>query len=163
MIKILLSIFIFMCTLSYPCALTVDNLYGDVGATTSYAENLLLYALNRDSDFLEKDYVIYRSQQYVYQIVWADELIYNGTSVTGNNVQIVSYERDDSMNYSYSYSTDSSYTLSNVNYLVTSNVPNLGIISSTYMTLEHEENQKNMMIMLTSCAIGLMIIRIRRE
>lgn len=162
MTKFIIAVLVFMSTLSYPRALTVSGLYGDVGATTSYAENLIMYALSHDNNFLEKDYVIYRSEQYVYQIVWG-ELNYNNDTVTGENVQYATYSRNNSTNYEYSYGTDESFNLSNINYLVTSNISTLGVMSSTFLGLEHEKDQRNMMIMCTSALLAILILKLRKE
>lgn len=162
MYKILISVLVFFTCLLNPKALTINGLYGDMGSTSSNTENLLLYAKNLDSNFIEKDYVIFRNEQYSYYIVWGD-LTFNGSSVTGSDVDYIRYVRDNSMLYSYDVGVDQTFTLSNINYLVTSNVNGLGIASPIFETMEHEANVIKLAVFSTACVLGLFILKLGKE
>lgn len=162
--KILTSIFIFMCTLSYPRALSFNGLYNDMSATATQTENLLNYATNLDSDFFEKDFVIFRDSQNSYYIVWGD-LVYSNNSVTGGEIDYIRYYRPDgTMNtYTYKVGSDNTFTLSNINYLVTSNIDGLGISSPTYNSYYYEHKSMMLSIFMSSCLSGIFILKLTRK
>lgn len=163
MLKILTSIFIFMCTLSYPRALSFNGLYNDMSATATQTENLLNYAINQDSDFLEKDFVIFRDSQNSYYIVWGD-LAYSNNSVTGGEIDYIRYYRPDGQTvFTYLVGNDTSFTLSNINYLVTSNIDGLGISSPTFNTMHYEYKSMMLSIFITSCLSGIFILKLTRK
>lgn len=160
--KLILSFLVFMSCLINPKALTIDKLYGDLSSTSSNTENLLLYAQNLDEGFFEKDYVIFRAAQYDFYIVWGD-LEFSNNKVTGTDIQYVRYVRSDSMIYSYQTGSDSTFTLSNVNYLVTSNVNGLGISSPVYNTMLYEYHIKLLSLFSTALILGVFVLKLRKE
>lgn len=162
--KIILSLFTILFCFNYPMALTITGLYGDVGANSTQTENLLRYAMNQDSNFMEKDYVIFRDSQNSYYIVWGD-LLYSSSSVTGSDVLFIRYYRPDGTTSSYTYQigSDNFFTLSNINSLVTSNIDGLGISSPTFNQLEYQNDMIILSIFTTACVLAVSIIMIRRN
>lgn len=159
--KLMISMLVFFTCMLDPKALTINSLYGDMSSTSSNTENLLLYAKNLDENFIEKDYVIFRNEQYSYYIVWGD-LTYNGSSVVGSDVDYVRYLRSDSMVYSYSIGKEADFTLLNINYLVTSNITGLGIASPVYETMQHEKDIKDLAVISAALLMTLFIFNQRK-
>lgn len=144
--------------------MSINGLYNDMSATATQTENLLNYAINQDSNFLEKDYVIFRDSQNSYYIVWGD-LLYSSSSVTGTDVLFIRYYRPDGTTNTYTYQvgSDNSFTLSNINYLVTSNIDGLGISSPTYNTYHYEHKSMILSIFMTACLSGIFILKLTRK
>lgn len=161
--KIILSLFTILFCFNYPMALTINGLYIDMSATSTQTENLLNYAINQDSNFMEKDYVIFRDSQNSYYIVWGD-LDYSNSIVSGGEIKFIRYYRPDGQTVStYLVGSDTSFRLSNINYLVTSNIVGLGISSPTFNQLEYQNDMIILSIFTTACVLAVSIIMIRRN
>lgn len=159
--KILLMLLTLCSLVINPQALSFSGLYSDIASGNSTAENLLLYAYNLDPNIVNQEYVIFCPERYNYYLVWGD-LTLNGTDISGTDIQFVSYIRDDSMIYSYSYGTDTTFSLTGINYLVTSNLP-VGIGSPIYVDFVYQKNMINLAIFSVACVSGLFILILRKE
>ncbi len=135
--------------------------YNDVSATSSTAQNLIYKAVNYDS-FENSDFIIFQNEQYSYYIVWGD-LKYNGSSVTGSNVEYIQYFRSGSgfdYQYYYQYSTDTQFSLS-VNNEVVTNIDGLGFVSPQYREFDYQNNSIRLLIFICACAGAVMILTFR--
>lgn len=65
------------------------------------------------------DYVLFRSGQYTYRLVYADEMVLSGQTFTSGNASYVSY---DTRYYTYTTGTEGSFTLRAGDVLVYSNL-----------------------------------------
>lgn len=161
--KIILSLFTILFCFNYPMALTITGLYGDVGANSTQTENLLLYAKNQDSEFLEKDFVVFRDSQNSYYIVWG-HLDYANNAVTGDDVKFIRYYRPDNINsYTYQVGEDDSFILTNIKFLLTSNINGLGISSPTFNDFEYQNDMIILSIFTTACVLAVSFIMFRRN
>lgn len=142
LLKIILCFLIICSVFVIPSFALSTSTYADLASNNSTGQNLLNLALNHDS-FENKDFVIFQNGQYSYYIVWGD-LNYNGSYVTGSEVEYISYIRTGSVSnyvYTYTYGTDTSFSLS-VADLTVSNIDGLGFISPTYEEHESRRYQK---------------------
>ena len=137
--------------------------YTDVVGTSTQAVNLLNYAMNFDS-FRFSDYVIFCDEQYSYYIVWGKDFSYTDSTVVGNEVEYVRYYRSGSTtSYSYIYDTGTwdSFSLT-YDYLVTSNLNEVGVVSPTYVTYEYEFNITLLFVLAVSILFAMMLRGFRK-
>lgn len=73
-------------------------------------------------------YVLFRSGQYSYRLVYADDLVYESGSFTSASADFISY---DSRDYSWSSGSEGSFHLSASDYLVYSDLSNYPQLDST--------------------------------
>lgn len=142
--------------------LTVNSTYSDVASTSTQAVNLVNYAMSYD-DFISADYVVFCNEQNSYYIVWGD-LSYNGTSVSGSDVQFLRYYRTGSgtqYQYIYQYGTDSSFKLT-PSHMCTSNIPNFGFSSSTYQEYKNHYDTNCFFVFICSVLFVILIQQLRR-
>lgn len=143
-------------------ALTVNSTYSDVTSTSTQAVNLVNFAMSYD-DFINADYVVFCDAQYSYYIVWG-ELSYNGTTVSGSDVQYLRYYRfgsGTSYQYTYEYGTDSTFSLTPF-HMCTSNIKNFGFSSSTYQDYKYMYNGTCFMVFVGSILFVILISQLRR-
>lgn len=143
-------------------ALTVSDTYSDVASTSSQAVNLVNYAMSYD-DFINSDFVVFCDEQYSYYIVWSDELSYDGSTVTGTDIQYIHYYRSGSSgsySYSYQYGTDTSFGLSS-SYVCTSNIDDFGFKSAVFEEYYEQYELKWFLILIGSFLFVLMISALR--
>lgn len=143
-------------------ALTVNTTYSDVTSTSTQAVNLVNFAMSYD-DFISSDYVVFCDAQYSYYIVWGD-LSYNGTSVSGSDVQYLRYYRSGSgtsYSYTYDYGTDSDFKLT-PSHMCTSNIRNFGFSSSTYQEYKHYYDYNCFIVFVCSILFVILIQQLRR-
>lgn len=141
-----------------------SSTYADLSATSSQSQNLISYAMNYDS-FLYSDYVIYQSAQYSYYIVWADKLEFKNGTVTGDNIEYISYIRSGSgydYQYNYDYGTDDSFSLS-VNHMTISNINGLGFKSEYYNSFLDSHYNKYFIIFVLAGIFVLVLTSLRRH
>ena len=157
----LISLFV-SCTCFSSAALTFNSTYSDVTSTSSQAVNLVNFAMSYD-DFVSSEYVVFCNEQYSYYIVWGD-LSYNGTTVSGSDVQYLRYYRDGSgtsYQYTYQYGTDSSFNLT-PSHICTSNIRNFGFSSSTYQEYKHYYDYSCFIVFVGSVLLVFLISELRR-
>lgn len=116
---------------SFSFAFTTST-YSDLAQSSTQSNNLISVASNY-LFFSDSEFVVAQIGPYEYRIFWGD-LKYNGTSVTGNNVNYIQYIREGSgYDYQWYYRTGTDSTLSlSVNHLVVSNISQLGSRSALY-------------------------------
>lgn len=162
-ILFLCLIFMFISCISFSsAALTVNSTYSDVTSTSSQAVNLVNFAMSYDS-FIDSDYVVFCNEQYSYYIVWGD-LSYDGTAVTGNDIEFLRYYRSGSTGsyaYSYDYGTDSTFNLT-PGHMCTSNIRNFGFSSSTYHEYKHYYDYSCFIVFVGSILFVILISQLRR-
>lgn len=150
------------CTCFSSAALTVNSTYSDVTSTSSQAVNLVNFAMSYE-DFITSDYVVFCNEQNSYYIVWG-ELSYNGTTVSGSEVQYLRYYRAGSgvsYQYTYQYGTDTSFKLT-PSHMCTSNIKNFGFSSSTYQDYKYMYNGTCFMVFVGSVLFVVLISHLRR-
>lgn len=148
--RLILSFILIFSVFVVPCsALTVNETYSDLPYNNSNASNLITYAMNYDS-FINSKFVIFRSSQYEYYIVWGN-LRTSGNSVVSNGpIEFIRYYRlSDNYNseYKYQYGTDTEFLLNSDN-VNTSNIDGYGFKSPTFSTLKYEYDTLNIFIFL---------------
>ena len=161
-IKILICSF-FICSIFCINAFALSSsTYGDLSQSSTQVQNLVSYAYNYKS-FKHSDFVVFQDAQYSYRIVWADKIEINNNRVSASDVEMISYVRTGTTgsNYTYTYSTDSSLSLT-VNNLVVSNVHGLGSASSMYEQFISQYQTKILLIFITAFACVLVFLAFRR-
>lgn len=122
----LVVVFLFVFGIS-SFALTA-NTYGGVTPSTSTADTLIQQAMSYDT-FYHSDYVVFRSSQYLYYIVWGDDFEVSNGRITSSDVEYISYNRysngDNTYYYEYRYGTDSSLNVT-VDETIVSNIQVVG-------------------------------------
>ena len=156
---VVFSIFVLPCS-----ALSINNTYSDLPYNNSICNNLITYAMNYDS-FLNSDFVVFRSSQYDYYIVWGN-LRTSGSSVISDSlVEYIHYFRDGDIynsEYKYQYGTDSDFLL-NSDSVNTSNIDGYGFKSPIFSTFEYENNVLNFFIFILGFLFILVLVRLRRS
>lgn len=144
-------------------ALTVSDTYSDVASTSTNSNNLINMAIKYKS-FNESKFVIFCDQQNSYYIVWSKDLSYNGSKVTGTNIEYVRYYRTGttSSTYVYDYGTDISFSLTADN-LCTSNLENFGMASATYEQYKSDAEKLGLLILIGSFLFVMMLIGLRSK
>lgn len=141
---VVITVFLFTVSAS---ALSATS-YGDLPSTSSQVTNLINYAMSFD-DFITSDYVCFRDSQYSYYLVWSDDITWQGSTISADDIKYVRYFRNNNYDeWQYGYGSDTSFTFSTA-YLVTSNVQGLGSTSSVFETYYHQHNIMLLFILLT--------------
>lgn len=159
--SIVLSLFV-SCLSFSSAALTVNSTYSDVSSTSTQAINLVNFAMSYD-DFISSEYVVFCNEQNSYYIVWGD-LSYNGSSVSGSDIQYLRYYRTGSgtsYQYTYEYGTDNSFNLT-PSHMCTSNIRNFGFSSSTYQEFKYYYEFNCFIVFIGSILFVILISQLRR-
>lgn len=142
------------CTFCNLCFAYSADTYADLAQSSTQANNLISYASNYDN-FEWSDFVVAQIGQYEYRIFWGD-LKYNGSSVSGSNVEYIQYVREGS-NYDYSYvyryGTDNTLSLG-IDNLVVSNIDECGSRSALYEEFSYYDN----MIIFAIFGLAMLIV-----
>lgn len=160
-IKIAVVAVLMLCVLSVNSFAFSGSTYGDMASTSTNTQNLINFAINCDS-FKNSDFVVFQSAQYSYYIMWGD-LDYNGSSVTGSQVEYVQYVREGSgydYAYQYNYGTEQTFTLS-VNNVVVSNIEGCGMSSNIYRDYEYYRSYDLNTILFGGALLVIMILAFR--
>lgn len=78
------------------------------------------------------DYVLFRSGQYQYRMVYADEIVLNGNTFTAVDARYVVY---DSRYYTWSFGNEGAFSLRAGNYLVYANVGDYPVLARDHIGL----------------------------
>lgn len=156
-------IVILCCNLIFSCsALTISDTYSDVTSTSSQANNLINYAMNYNN-FLYSDFVIFSDDLNSYYLVWSDDLVFDGVTVSGSDVEFVHYFRSGSAgsySYSYEYGIDSAFSLSS-SFVCTSNIAEFGFRSALFDEYYHRHEMLLLFLLICSFGFVLMILSLR--
>lgn len=134
--------------------------YGDLTSTSSQAVNLINYAMSFD-DFINSEWVCYRDDTNSYYLVWSDEMIWQGSTVSASDVKYVRYWRENNQaSWKYGYGTDNNFTFSTA-YLCTSNVPGLGSISEVFESYYYQHNFLVLGVLFTSFILVIAFVSLK--
>lgn len=161
-LKIMLCSVIIFALFSVNCFALSSSTYTDLSQSSSTVQNLISFANNYDS-FINSDFVVFQNGQYSYYIFWGD-LKYNGTSVTADKAEYISYIREGSgydYVYQYSYGNEEALSLT-VSNTVISNIDELGSSSALYAQYKSYETDKMFFVFILACLIVSMFLSFRR-
>lgn len=148
-IFVVITVFLFTVSAS---ALTGSS-YSDLPSTSSQVTSLINYAMSFD-DFLYSEWVCYRDDTNSYYLVWADDMTWQGSTVSADNVKYVRYWRENNQaSWRYGYGSDSKFTFSTA-FLCTTNIQGLGSMSDVFERYYFQENFITLGIVFT----GLLLV-----
>lgn len=158
-ICICLCLFVF----AFPCSALSHTTYSGLSQSNSTVQNLISMAMNYDN-FIDSKYVVYQAGQYDYYIVWGDLILNeNGQIVSNGDIIYIRYHRVDNFNtYEYSPNTDSNFTLSVMDMIVT-NVGGIGMQSQLFREYYTQQNIIYFCIFGFSALFVIMLTRLRKD
>lgn len=151
---VVITCFIVLFSVSPFCFAYSGTTYSDLAQSSTQVNNLISSAENYEI-FEFSDFVVAQVGLYDYRIFWGD-LDYNGSYVSGDNVEYLQYVREgSSYDYSYHYYYGNESTLSlKVDNLVVSNITELGSRSSLYEEFSFYDN----MIIFAVFGLAMLIV-----
>lgn len=145
-----------------PCSYAFStSTYADIVQSSTQSNNLISLAENYDS-FSNSDFVVAQIGQYEYRIFWGN-LNYNGSSITGSEVEYLQYVREGSgydYQYHYRYGTDSTLSLT-VNHIVVSNIDSVGMRSAIYVQYNDYDFKLVFFIFMTAIMLASLFLIFR--
>ena len=149
--------------LALPCSALSHSTYNGLSQSSSTVQNLISMALNYDN-FLDSKYVVYQSGQYDYYIVWGDLYINDsGNIVSEGEVIYIRYYRTDTYStYEYVPGTDSSFSLTPYDMIVT-NIGGIGMQSQLFREYDTQENFEKFAIFDTAVLFVILLTKLRKD
>lgn len=161
--KKFICIFLCLFVFAFPCSALSHTTYSGLSQSNSTVQNLISMAMNYDN-FIDSKYVVYQAGLYDFYIVWGDLILNeNGQIVSSGDIIYIRYHRVDNYNtYEYTPNTDSTFTLSVMDMIVT-NVGGIGMQSQLFREYFTQQNIIYFCIFGFAALFVIMLTRLRKD